>query len=116
MKRFLHLFSFNGVATRTEWWLVGLSGYLVILVSIPLDSIVTGNSEEPGWFFFAIFIAWLWLQLATQVRRWHDRGKSGIWVLIKIIPVIGPIWALVELGFLPSVGADPYGIRNEYRD
>ncbi|WP_435050934.1 DUF805 domain-containing protein [Desulfosarcina widdelii] len=25
--------------------------------------------------------------------RWHDRDKSGLWILIKIVPIIGLLWA-----------------------
>ena len=45
---------------------------------------------------------WFWTTLATQVKRWHDRGKSGVWMFVGFIPVIGPIWTLVELMFLDS--------------
>ena len=34
-------------------------------------------------------IAALWMKLAVLVKRWHDRDKSGWWVLITFIPVIG---------------------------
>src|SRR3954467_8244376 len=34
--------------------------------------------------------------LAAQVKRWHDRGKSGLMILINFIPVVGWIWAGVE--------------------
>ncbi len=33
--------------------------------------------------------------LAVCVRRLHDIGKSGWWVLIGLVPVIGGIWLLV---------------------
>ena len=52
---------------------------------------------------------------AGQVKRWHDRDKSGWFVLVNFIPFIGTIWALVELGFLRGTmgpnrfGPDPLG-------
>jgi len=45
---------------------------------------------------------WFWTTLATQVKRWHDRGKSGVWMFVGFIPLIGPLWTLVELMFLDS--------------
>jgi uncharacterized membrane protein YhaH (DUF805 family) len=42
----------------------------------------------------------LWPSLALYAKRWHDRGKSGWWSLIMLIPIIGGIWMLIELGFL----------------
>ena len=44
------------------------------------------------------------------IKRCHDRDKSGWFVLISFIPVIGPIWLLVELGFLRgSQGENRFG-------
>jgi uncharacterized membrane protein YhaH (DUF805 family) len=41
---------------------------------------------------------------------WHDRNKSGWWVLIAFVPVIGGLWYLIECGFLPgTTGANNYG-------
>jgi len=49
--------------------------------------------------------------LATQVKRWHDRGKSGAMVLINVIWIIGWIWTFVELGCLRgSEGENQYGL------
>ena len=40
-----------------------------------------------------------WSLIAIQVKRWHDRDKSGWWILINFIPIVGA-WALIENGFL----------------
>ena len=52
----------------------------------------------------------LWISLANYVKRWHDVGKSGWWVLICLIPCIGPLWQFVELGFSRGTyGPNHYG-------
>jgi uncharacterized membrane protein YhaH (DUF805 family) len=52
----------------------------------------------------------IWPGLAINIKRWHDRDKSGWWILISLIPFVGPIWALVEVGFLPGTpGPNQYG-------
>jgi len=49
------------------------------------------------------------------VKRYHDRDKSGWWILILFIPLVGFIWFLIELGCLPGTpgpnrfGPDPLG-------
>jgi uncharacterized membrane protein YhaH (DUF805 family) len=44
------------------------------------------------------------------IKRFHDRDKSGWWLLISLVPLIGPLWLLVELGFLQgSEGANRFG-------
>jgi uncharacterized membrane protein YhaH (DUF805 family) len=47
-----------------------------------------------------LFLIILWPSLAIYAKRWHDRDKSGWWSLIMLVPIIGSIWLLVELGFL----------------
>ncbi len=52
----------------------------------------------------------LYPAIALYAKRWHDRGKSGWWSLIGLIPVIGGLWMLIELGFLKGTGgANQYG-------
>ena len=53
------------------------------------------------------FISYVWISLATQVKRCHDRGFSGWWVIpMNIIS----IWALISLGFLEGQdGPNQYG-------
>lgn len=41
----------------------------------------------------------IWFQTCMEVKRWHDRDKSGWWVWIALIPVIGSFWVLIECGF-----------------
>jgi uncharacterized membrane protein YhaH (DUF805 family) len=56
------------------------------------------------------YVLMIWVSLATQVKRWHDRDKSGWWCLINLIPYIGGIWVLVECGCLRATeGANSYG-------
>lgn len=55
----------------------------------------------------------IWPSLAIYTKRWHDRDKSGWWSLIGLVPIIGGLWMLIELGFLRGTegpnrfGADP---------
>ncbi|MCK8783611.1 DUF805 domain-containing protein [Roseomonas sp. NAR14] len=66
---------------------------------------------------FTILVSLLsiWPGLAAQVKRWHDHDRSGWWVLIQLVPLVGPIYALVMIGFLRGTpgpnrfGPDPLG-------
>lgn len=52
----------------------------------------------------------LWPHLATTVKRLHDRGRSGWFVLIALIPIIGVVWLWIETWFLPGTpGPNAYG-------
>ena len=68
------------------------------------------NETVVGLLALLLMIPSTWISLAIQVKRWHDRDKSGWWALINIVPVIGGLWALVECGFLKGdEGANRFG-------
>ena len=58
-----------------------------------------------------MFFIWIfWPSVAVQAKRWHDRNKSAWWIAIGLIPVVGPVWAFIENGFLPGdAGENRYG-------
>ncbi|MDK1017721.1 MAG: DUF805 domain-containing protein, partial [Actinomycetota bacterium] len=39
-------------------------------------------------------------------KRWHDRDKSGWWMLIAFVPIIGGLWAFIETGLLQGTESD----------
>jgi uncharacterized membrane protein YhaH (DUF805 family) len=57
---------------------------------------------------FGILVTWI--SIAVGIKRFHDRNKSGVWILIIFVPVIGGLWYLIECGFLRgTVGPNDYG-------
>lgn len=61
---------------------------------------------------FIVMTIFLYPAYAITTKRWHDRGKSGWWSLIGLVPVIGGLWFLIELGFLgPNEHVNQYGTR-----
>lgn len=128
MKMNMSLFtSFEGRIGRQQWWL-GIIALLVVewIVFLVLGmvfgtSMVTtmdpnnpeAAAEAVGAMSLPMIIVglvFLWPVLALYAKRWHDRGKSGWWTLIGLIPFVGWIWILVELGFLPGTeGPNQYG-------
>ena len=64
--------------------------------------------------YYAYVLAILVPSIAVSIRRMHDIGRSGWWVLISLVPFIGSIWYIV-LAALPSqlgpnqYGPNPYG-------
>jgi uncharacterized membrane protein YhaH (DUF805 family) len=99
------LFSFKGRVKRKEFWIfeavwIVLFVGLNVLTDPPRDE--NGNTT-PSIIALVFALLTFWPLLAVQVKRWHDRNKSGWWIFIGLVPCIGGIWALVECGFLPSV-------------
>ena len=113
------LFNFQGRANRAKFWLVSLG---VLIVEMILFGVLGGGAmmsgDMPSLSSFGamgvvaalVLIVAVWISLAVAVKRWHDRGKSGWWVLIAFVPVIGGLWYIVECGFLKgTTGANAYG-------
>lgn len=113
------LWSFEGRIGRAQFWL-GL--LLVILIGVAFGIVVglidggenLQRPQEMGPVASVIAVIGLLTmtiaQLAVYVKRFHDRGKSGWWVLIAFLPLIGFFWILIELGMLAGdPGPNTYG-------
>ncbi len=109
------LFSFEGRIPRSKYWfgtaILLATALGVGIVAAILIALVGGDSGDGGagvsggamavmGLLGLLMIPYLWSSLAISVKRWHDRGKSGFWVLIGLIPYIGGIWAFIETGCL----------------
>jgi uncharacterized membrane protein YhaH (DUF805 family) len=115
------LFSFEGRINRAKFWLVllGVAAVEVIVLSATGGSayltaadptMVMQSMSSTGYIPLIIFIPLFWIGLAVNVKRWHDRDKSGWWILINLVPVIGGLWSLIETGFLPGTrGSNRFG-------
>lgn len=94
-------FSFLGRASRSEFWTIML--IVAFIVLFPAYMFFEPYSEQANQYVNIMALVTLWPYVAVQVRRWHDRNKSGWWFLINFVPVIGLLWVLIELGLLPSI-------------
>jgi uncharacterized membrane protein YhaH (DUF805 family) len=102
------LFSFDGRINRGKFWLGIAVLYAIPWVAFMLAAMA--NSSLLWWLASVVVLILIWPGLAISIKRWHDRGKSGWWILISFIPLIGPLWALIETGFLPGTpGTNRYG-------
>jgi uncharacterized membrane protein YhaH (DUF805 family) len=94
--------SFDGRISRQPFWI----GVLVLFAANVLIAVVLGR----GVLGALASLALVYPSIALSVKRWHDRGKSGWWVLIGLIPVVGFVWTLVECGLLEGTkGDNAYG-------
>jgi uncharacterized membrane protein YhaH (DUF805 family) len=117
------LFSFNGRIRRLHYWLgaigAGLVYGIVAAIVLMLGSVLS-HGQGPGvigWLLYAVVLFFAaWTGFALQIKRWHDRDKSWVWIFINFIPFVGAIWTLVECGFLDGTpgpnrfGPSPKGI------
>ena len=100
-------FSFRGRISRKEYWLhYTLPLWAISLLSGVIDGLLNAN----GGLSALITLATLVPSLGASVKRAHDRGRSGWFVLLWLLPVIGWIWLFVELGFLRgTIGRNRFG-------
>jgi len=102
---------FSGRARRTEYWMYFLFNILFAIAAVILDNILGLASETLGYgpiyglYALVTFIP----SLAVGVRRLHDTGKSGWFLLIALIPLIGSIWLIVVLATEGVKGPNEYG-------
>jgi len=84
---------FSGRSRRKEYWYFYLFYILFIFVLTFIDVMIGTYDEvaEIG-LFAGVFILFMLIPLlAASVRRLHDTDRSGWWLLINLIPLIGVI-------------------------
>ena len=98
---------FSGRARRAEYWLYLYFSFVITLV-LYLLALVTGPYFVPK-LIPLYYLAMLVPTLAVLVRRLHDIGKSGWWILIGLVPFVGGIVLLVFTLVPGSRGPNRYG-------
>lgn len=102
---------FSGRARRKEYWYFVLFNILISIGLSFVDAMVgTVNAETGYGLLGAVYsLAILIPSLAVLVRRLHDTDRSGWWILIGLIPVIGWIVLLVFVVQDSHPGQNQYG-------
>ena len=124
------LFSFDGRIRRTHYWLgligagfaLGIVAFIVVLIFGGGAMMVAQGGGSAGQaaggglaivgfiLYLAILVVGVWIGLALQIKRWHDRDKAWPWVFISFIPIVGAFWVLIECGFLDgTMGPNRFG-------
>jgi uncharacterized membrane protein YhaH (DUF805 family) len=89
-------FNYSGRARRKEYWMYALFSFIVIMVLGVLGGLLFSDSPSLSVVPMALYgLASMFPSLAVSVRRMHDTGRSGWWLLINLVPLIGGIWYFV---------------------
>ena len=104
------LFSFKGRISRKPYWMFNLIVFvagMILGLATGIENQAIGEFTQPQ----LMFMIWIfWPSLAVQAKRWHDNNKPAWWLLINVVPIIGPLWALIENGFIAGTpGENRYG-------
>lgn len=102
---------FSGRARRKEYWMFILFHIIFLIVAAIIDNVLGTAFEGVGYglIYLLYSLAVLLPGIAVAVRRLHDVGKSGWFLLIVLIPIIGGIWLLVLFCLDGTPGKNKYG-------
>ena len=99
--------NFEGRASRSEYWWFALFNLIVNIVTFVIDSTLgTMITYDMGYVGFIALLALLLPFLSVSVRRLHDLGKSGWWLLIAIIPIVNFMGIFVIIVFTLMEGEE----------
>jgi len=86
---------FTGRARRKEYWMFVLFSFIITFALGFIEGIVGIGPENVSVLASIYGLAVLIPSLAVSVRRLHDTNRSGWWLLIGLVPLIGTIVLLV---------------------
>lgn len=109
--------TFNGRASRSEYWWWILFNYIVIFVAALIGGFISYiTNSDIGIAFYGFAILALFIpSISVLVRRLHDTDHSGWYYWISLIPLIGGIWLLVLLCTASDSDENSYGLPENYQ-
>jgi len=107
---------FTGRTSRKEYWMFIIFNFLISGIAILIDNLIGttiqtdyGVTLPYGYIYMLYVLAVIIPSIAVSVRRLHDVGKSGWFMLLVLIPVIGSIWFIVFMLSNSNKGDNKYG-------
>jgi uncharacterized membrane protein YhaH (DUF805 family) len=102
---------FNGRARRKEYWYFILCNFLLSFAIGFVDTLTGNFNSETGMGLFSMFYAVLMLipSIAVGVRRLHDIGRSGWWMFLALIPILGSLVLIYFFTIDSETGDNQYG-------
>lgn len=100
--------AFKGRATRSEYWYFMLFFIIIALILTALDSMIINpllgiqplvETARTGILSMLFSLGTLIPSVALAIRRLHDIGRSGWWILLGVIPIVNIIGIFVLLYF-----------------
>lgn len=100
---------FSGRAPRSEYWYWALFSFLVSIAASVLDAslladFALGDEETVGLAEILVTLALALPGTAVTARRLHDIGRSGWWLLLIFVPILG--WIVLLIWTLAKSDAD----------
>ena len=87
-----NIVNFEGKMNRHNFW---VAVFIMALINIVIVAISYGTEAMILWYLYDLFF--LIATLSASVRRLHDVNKSGAYVLLNLIPLVGQVALLIML-------------------
>ncbi len=106
-------FEVSGRSNRSEYWMFALVYFVIAVIATIIDVAVLGHGfgENPGIVASIVTLLHFIPSITVGIRRLHDTDRSGWWLLILFIPLIGVIWLIVLFCFEGTLGNNRFGPR-----
>jgi len=104
---------FEGRARRKEYWYFTLFNFLAFFVLTIIDGVIGSFNSEAGIgllggiYAFAVLTPYL----GVSIRRLHDTDRSGWWLLIELIPIIGGLVLLIFMVLDSQPSDNQFGLN-----
>ena len=95
---------FDGRARRTEYWMFVLFNVIIAIVLALIDRAM-GHQILGTIYSLAVLLP----GIGVSIRRLHDTGRIGWWLLLAFIPLIGAIVLIVFMAQDSQPGSNQYG-------
>ena len=97
---------FNGRAIRSEYWWFALFYLVPNVICSVLDELVFGGLPVLQ---VILLISLLLPIISVTIRRLHDTDRSGWWLLLVLVPVIGTVVLLIFMCLRGTSGPNRFG-------
>ncbi len=109
--------NFNDRARRSEYWLFVLFNIIVEIILSAIGAILVYvlKNQIISFSLLSLYSLIIFIPgLALTIRRLHDTGKSGWYILVALIPIVGGIIVLYFLVQDSQQEQNEYGISPKY--
>lgn len=108
-KCFKKYVTFVGRAPRSEYWYFYLFYVLALIGSLLMDSMINPQLGEMSLLYLITALVLFLPSLSVAVRRLHDIDRSGWWLLLLLLPLIGAIVMIIWVCKGGTQGENKYG-------
>lgn len=107
----IRYFDFEGRTSRKYYWMFVLVNIVILIVIMQFEQLqLGGGSTYQGGVLSNLYNIFIFIPgISICVRRLHDINKSGWWILVFLIPIIGIIWLIIFSIKKGDVGENKYG-------